>query len=83
VFTQVILPDGPSRGCMYHYISIRVLSLIFIIIDIQEIYGSHYVLPELGPLGGNGLANVRDFESPVASFDIDQSSWNSKLDDLS
>jgi homogentisate 1,2-dioxygenase len=47
--------------------------------DIQEIYGSHYVLPELGPLGGNGLANVRDFESPVASFDIDQSPWNSKL----
>ena len=48
-------------------------------IDIQEIYGSHYVLPELGPLGGNGLANSRDFESPVASFDIDQSSWNSTL----
>lgn len=47
-------------------------------IDIQEIYGSHYVLPELGPLGGNGLANVRDFESPVASFDIDQRPWNSK-----
>ena len=48
-------------------------------IDIQEIYGSHYILPELGPLGGNGLANVRDFESPVASFDIDQSPWNSTL----
>ncbi|KAJ7163880.1 homogentisate 1,2-dioxygenase [Mycena crocata] len=42
---------------------------------IQEIYGSHYQLPELGPLGGYGLANVRDFESPIASFDIDQSSW--------
>ena len=48
-------------------------------VDIQEIFGSHYVLPELGPLGGNGLANVRDFESPVASFDIDQSPWNSTL----
>ncbi|KAJ7690048.1 homogentisate 1,2-dioxygenase [Mycena rosella] len=42
---------------------------------IQEIYGSHYQLPELGPLGGYGLANVRDFETPVASFDIDQSPW--------
>ncbi|KAF9007503.1 homogentisate 1,2-dioxygenase [Cyathus striatus] len=42
---------------------------------IQEIYGSHYTLPELGPLGGNGLANPRDFETPVASFDIDQSPW--------
>ncbi|KAJ6553584.1 homogentisate 1,2-dioxygenase [Mycena vulgaris] len=44
---------------------------------IQEIYGAHYQLPELGPLGGYGLANVRDFESPVASFDIDQSPWQS------
>ena len=43
--------------------------------DIQEIYGSHYELPELGPLGANGLANVRDFEHPVASFDIDQTDW--------
>ncbi|KAI0071985.1 homogentisate 1,2-dioxygenase [Panus rudis PR-1116 ss-1] len=42
---------------------------------IQEIFGSHYELPELGPLGANGLANVRDFEHPVASFDIDQSDW--------
>ena len=44
-------------------------------IDIQEIYGSHYELPSLGPLGANGLANARDFEHPVASFDIDQSPW--------
>lgn len=42
---------------------------------IQEIYGSHYQLPELGPLGGYGLANIRDFESPLACFDIDQSQW--------
>jgi len=42
---------------------------------IQEIFGSHYALPELGPLGGHGLANARDFETPVASFDIDQSPW--------
>ena len=46
-----------------------------IYIDIQEIYGSHYELPELGPLGANGLANPRDFEHPVASFDIDQKPW--------
>ncbi|KAF8639319.1 hypothetical protein AX16_010326 [Volvariella volvacea WC 439] len=42
---------------------------------IQEIFGSFYELPELGPLGGSGLASARDFESPVASFDIDQSPW--------
>ncbi|KAL8291349.1 hypothetical protein RQP46_002327 [Phenoliferia psychrophenolica] len=42
---------------------------------IQEVYGAHYKLPELGPLGANGLANPRDFEHPVASFDVDQSGW--------
>ncbi|KAJ4480188.1 homogentisate 1,2-dioxygenase [Lentinula aciculospora] len=43
---------------------------------IQEIFGSHYTLPELGPLGGHGLANPRDFESPLASFDLDQNHWD-------
>ncbi|KAL4962872.1 Homogentisate 1,2-dioxygenase [Aspergillus stella-maris] len=38
---------------------------------IQEIFGSHYELPELGPIGSNGMAMPRDFEIPVASFDID------------
>jgi homogentisate 1,2-dioxygenase len=33
------------------------------------------VLPELGPLGANGLANPRDFESPLASFELDQTPW--------
>jgi len=43
--------------------------------DIQEIFGSHYELPELGPVGSNGMALPRDFEIPVASFDIDSSPW--------
>ncbi|EEB92746.1 hypothetical protein MPER_08700 [Moniliophthora perniciosa FA553] len=30
---------------------------------------------ELGPLGGHGLANPRDFEHPLASFDLDQTPW--------
>ncbi|KAI0671633.1 homogentisate 1,2-dioxygenase [Trametes maxima] len=42
---------------------------------ILEIFGSHFELPDLGPLGTHGLANTRDFESPVASFDLDQSPW--------
>ena len=50
----------------------------FSLIVVQEIYGAHYELPELGPLGANGMANVRDFEHPVASFDIDQSDWESE-----
>ena len=34
-----------------------------------ENYGAHFRLPELGPLGSNGLANARDFLAPVASMD--------------
>ena len=36
---------------------------------IAENCGSHFRLPELGPLGSNGLANPRDFEAPAAAFD--------------
>lgn len=38
---------------------------------ILEVFGTHFKLPELGPLGANGLAHVRDFQYPVASFDLD------------
>jgi homogentisate 1,2-dioxygenase len=34
-----------------------------------ENYGAAFRLPELGPIGSNGLANPRDFLSPVAAFD--------------
>lgn len=36
---------------------------------ICENYGAHFRLPELGPIGSNGLANARDFVSPVASLE--------------
>ena len=36
---------------------------------VLEVFGSHFQLPELGPLGSNGLANARDFEYPVAAFE--------------
>ena len=34
-----------------------------------EIYKGHFVLPELGPIGSNGLAGARDFLIPVAAFE--------------
>jgi homogentisate 1,2-dioxygenase len=34
-----------------------------------EHYGSAFRLPELGPIGANGLANPRDFLAPVAAFE--------------
>ncbi len=37
-----------------------------------ENYGALFRLPDLGPIGANGLANPRDFETPAAWFeDID------------
>ena len=33
---------------------------------ILEIFRGHFKLPELGPIGSNGLANARDFLHPVA-----------------
>jgi homogentisate 1,2-dioxygenase len=34
-----------------------------------ENYGQMFRLPELGPLGSNGLANPRDFLAPTAAFE--------------
>jgi homogentisate 1,2-dioxygenase len=34
-----------------------------------ENYGRPFQLPELGPIGANGLANARDFLAPVAAYE--------------
>ena len=36
---------------------------------VAENYGAMLRLPELGPIGSNGLAASRDFQTPVASFE--------------
>ena len=36
---------------------------------VAENHGLPFRLPDLGPIGANGLANPRDFEVPVASFE--------------
>ncbi|KAF8242485.1 homogentisate 1,2-dioxygenase [Wilcoxina mikolae CBS 423.85] len=43
---------------------------------ILEIWGSNFTLPELGPLGANGLANKRDFLAPTAAFEITEEHWD-------
>lgn len=43
---------------------------------IMEIWGSNFELPELGPLGANGLANARDFLHPVAHYEIVREHWD-------
>ncbi len=34
-----------------------------------ENYGARLTLPERGPIGGSGLANARDFKTPVAAYE--------------
>jgi len=36
---------------------------------IGENYGQPFQLPELGPIGANGLANARDFLTPAAAYE--------------
>lgn len=36
---------------------------------ILEVYDNHFQLPDLGPIGANGLANPRDFQTPTAWFE--------------
>ncbi|XP_023937248.2 homogentisate 1,2-dioxygenase [Bicyclus anynana] len=36
---------------------------------ILEVFDGHFKLPDLGPIGANGLANPRDFLTPVAHYD--------------
>ena len=36
---------------------------------ICENYGQQFRLPDLGPIGANGLANPRDFKTPVAWYE--------------
>ncbi|ROT67944.1 Homogentisate 1,2-dioxygenase [Penaeus vannamei] len=36
---------------------------------ILEVYDGHFILPNLGPIGANGLANPRDFLTPVAWYE--------------
>lgn len=36
---------------------------------IAENYGAPLILPDRGPVGGNGFANERDFQAPVAAYE--------------
>ena len=42
---------------------------------ICENYGQTFRLPELGPIGANGLANSRDFLTPVAAYEDREGSF--------
>ena len=72
LFTELgILEVAPGEMCMIP----RGLKMRVELLDeaargyICENYGLSFRLPELGPIGANGLANPRDFLTPVAAFE--------------
>ncbi|HEY1607156.1 MAG TPA: homogentisate 1,2-dioxygenase [Allosphingosinicella sp.] len=42
---------------------------------VAENHGALFRLPELGPIGANGLANPRDFLTPVAAFEDEEGEY--------
>ncbi len=58
---KVALPDASVDGGARGYVC--------------ENYGAHFRLPELGPIGSNGLANARDFQTPVAAYETQTGSY--------
>lgn len=47
---------------------------------IAENFRGHLGLPELGPIGANGLANPADFEVPTAWFEDVKEEWTVRRD---
>jgi homogentisate 1,2-dioxygenase len=50
-----VAPAGASSGTARGYVC--------------ENFGAPFKLPDLGPIGSNGLANPRDFQTPVAAYE--------------
>ncbi|KAF9193497.1 hypothetical protein BGZ50_007427 [Haplosporangium sp. Z 11] len=43
---------------------------------ICEVFNGTWTPPDLGPIGANGLANGRDFQTPVAAFSQEEKPYN-------
>ena len=42
---------------------------------ITEVFKGHFTIPDLGPIGSNGLANPRDFEIPTSWYEDNEEKW--------
>ncbi|MBL6671297.1 MAG: homogentisate 1,2-dioxygenase [Alphaproteobacteria bacterium] len=76
IFTEMgrmIVPSGHiavlPRGTMAKIRTDATLARGYIC----ENYGAKFTLPDRGPIGANCLANPRDFKTPVAAFEDDDS----------
>ena len=59
---------------LHVYVVTVIIASLFIVLSaciryVLEIFGGHFSLPDLGPIGANGLANARDFLTPRACFE--------------
>ncbi|KAJ1834316.1 hypothetical protein LPJ63_002048 [Coemansia sp. RSA 2711] len=43
---------------------------------VLEVFDGHFELPDLGPIGANGLANPRDFQTPTAKYEHTNDKWS-------
>ncbi|KAJ2343004.1 hypothetical protein IWW50_006194 [Coemansia erecta] len=43
---------------------------------VLEVFDGHFELPDLGPIGANGLANPRDFQTPTAKYEHTSDEWS-------
>lgn len=57
-----VLPRG-------HVFAVRLVDGAPVRGYVAEVYSGHFRLPDLGPIGANGLANARDFKTPVAAYE--------------
>jgi len=48
---------------------------------VLEVFGTHFVLPELGPIGANGLASPRDFQTPKAWYEDEEDEGGAEEND--
>eukprot|EP00494_Astrolonche_serrata_P030782 UN31050 len=48
---------------------------------VAETWGAHWTIPDLGPIGANGLSNPRDYKVPTAWYEDSDDTWtiNSKF----
>ncbi|KAK6353122.1 hypothetical protein TWF696_005112 [Orbilia brochopaga] len=60
-FSITELPDGEEKGCRGYIL--------------ETFCAGHWELPDLGPIGANGLANHRDFKYPVAQYEDVDEEW--------
>jgi homogentisate 1,2-dioxygenase len=71
IYTELgVIEVGPGEVCclprgLKFRVSVKGNSRGYIC----ENYGAQFRLPDLGPIGANGLANPRDFETPVAWYE--------------